>query len=176
MYYPRCSTSATWAELQLFVRQDQKYVGRLYKRFRERPFTFLAFEELQTRGITLQHKALEHCVGEVEISSEGSCVISMHKDLVGYQRDVTLFHELMHVWYNPLLNDSPDLRNEQRRLSNAARTEWLARRARMQPDLLRTVVEGLDLRGHIYDRISSLAFEESSRFREKRKWKHVLRD
>ncbi|MSR85868.1 ImmA/IrrE family metallo-endopeptidase [Candidatus Woesearchaeota archaeon] len=177
MYYPRCSTSATWSELQLFVQQDQRYVGRLYKRFRERPFTFLAFEELQLRGIRVEYKVLENCVGEVEIFPTGSSVISLDTNLWGYQRDVTVFHELMHVWYHPLLNDSSDLKDKRRYLSNAARTEWLARNARMQPDLLREVVEGLDIPKQIYDKASYLAFEPTCRRnRDKKKWKHTLRD
>ncbi len=174
MYCPRNSSYATWFDLKNFVQQDRRYVGRLYKRFEQRPFTSESFEELKERGIEIKFVSTKDYLGQVEIFPNGSSIILMKEGIFGFERDVTIFHELMHVWYDPMLDDSPNLKNEQRCLSNEARTEWLARRARAQPELLRIVIEGFDLKPEVYDKASCLAFEY--KFGKKNKYKFIFMD
>ena len=65
--------------------------------------------------------------------------------------------------YKLTLDDGEGERNEGRRLRNSARTEWLARRARADPEILRDVVTMFSLQPLVYDHASYDAF--SIRFR-----------
>ncbi|MEK6880437.1 MAG: hypothetical protein AABY22_12550 [Nanoarchaeota archaeon] len=82
--------------------------------------------------------------------------IMLHPILEHYDRDKTLFHELSHIHYdsvfkvfakNGLHNSEPVI-------------EWLARKHRANPVLLKHAIHLFELEPHIYDLPSYLAFAE----------------
>ena len=86
-----------------------------------------------------------------------------------YDRDKTLFHELIHAWYNYFgdpLNDinswkvSNDVKD--RCLKNGAIVEWLSRKKRATSSLLRHAVHSFQLKPEIYDVASYYAFVKDS--------------
>jgi hypothetical protein len=73
------------------------------------------------------------------------------ESLTGFERDVTIFHELAHLHHDPLL------RSRKSRLDPVdieLLAEWLARRYRSDPALLRQMVVGMGLEAQVYDETS----------------------
>jgi len=83
--------------------------------------------------------------------------IGLPKSLGGFERDTALFHELVHAWFGDELNDAAR-RYFMRERQNNRITEWLARKLRAKPELLRHAVTTFGLEPVIYDSSSYLAF------------------
>lgn len=156
----RASSDMSWKELQGFVEEDKRYAGWLYHLFERRPFT------KESLGVLSRRRIMELRFEDIEDYGnlgffEGRDIITLRNGLDPFQRDVTLFHELMHAWYYPYLDDFCSKEDDARALRNGARTEWLARNARARPDLLREVVGFFLLKKEIYDFVSYHAFRHS---------------
>ncbi|MBI5797899.1 hypothetical protein HZA98_03275 [Candidatus Woesearchaeota archaeon] len=155
----RASSDMSWRELTDFVKEDRRYAGQLYRMFEKKPFTLGSLHLHNTKRIMeLRFEDIKD-YGNL-IFSGSKDTITLRSGLLPFQRDVTLFHELMHAWYYPYLNDFYSGEAHARALRNGARTEWLARNARAQPKLLREVVCFFELKKEIYDFSSYLAFRD----------------
>jgi len=83
--------------------------------------------------------------------------IKIRKNLRAYNRDLVFFHELVHAYCGThLLDDLSDQTNK----NNSFLVEWLARKHRACPELLRCGVSAFKLKPFVYDRISLIAFPE----------------
>ncbi|GEM_PF-2112921 len=86
-------------------------------------------------------------------------IIHLANHLAPHQRDITLFHELAHLRHPILLSSLVDIRvtpfdkNEREII-----VEYLGRKARANPELLRYAVLSFGLEPHIYDQASYAAF------------------
>ena len=152
--HPPC---ASWRTLEQFVREDRVSMGRLYKIFEGRPLTGEAIIEMQERRFEITFKKMRD-YGTMYLQRDGSAQIELRKGMHGYNRDKTLMHELAHFWYSPFLNDGESEKDKKRRSKNCARTEWLARRARADPNTLFQAIMISQLEPKIYDRASYEAF------------------
>lgn len=75
-----------------------------------------------------------------------------------YLRDKILLHEIVHAIHHPQLSDGWMTPEESARRNNII-VEWVSRKARANPDLLRTAVLGFGLTPEVYDSASYDAFE-----------------
>lgn len=151
------SDKAAWNDLDAYVR----YLKDISSRFGDHksffnliisnPFTKKSVDQLISIGWNLT----TDLIYEGSINPDNK-TIYLREDLEDYRRDSTLFHELVHAWYGECSYDIPI--EDQHRRENAAITEWLARKLRAQPDLLKHVIKSFDLQPHVYDRISLEAF------------------
>ena len=172
----RSPPDATWRQLQFFVSEDRRYAGKLWKELERRPFTIDSLEDIAERDIPIIFCNIEE-YGRVEIAKRENekTTIKIRKKLHPYDRDKTLFHELMHLWYEPYLADGDDVKHIDRRLRNAARAEYLASQARADSQLLHKAITVFKLKPYIYDKVSYDAFAYISNFcfsREKYMYKN----
>jgi hypothetical protein len=100
-------------------------------------------------------------------------IIFIKQELPPYERDKNLFHEIAHAQYGKELNDSGGSIDEH---ENRTIAEWLARRCRLNSDLLRSTIEEFKLTPYIYDNVSYHAFREFFPNQKVRPLNKVLRD
>lgn len=87
--------------------------------------------------------------------TELKCIILKHR-LEGFERDVTLFHELLHAHYGDELTDRKT--EGQKGEENFLIIEWIARQSRADPELLKYTINTFQLEPQIYDKVSCQAF------------------
>ena len=81
--------------------------------------------------------------------------ISLEKGVNGYERDKSLFHEIVHACYGDELSDTLFATFEH---DNRMIADWLGRQLRADPALLRYTIHIFNLKSSIYDLISYQAF------------------
>ncbi len=155
---------ASWRDLDEFV--NNSFAENDFHReiIRRHPFTIESINYLCRKG-------LEVGTGNLSIGFNGSYIpasennrshIFLNSRLKEYARDISLFHELGHAWYDQSAKfpfpDSALSQKEERHIRNGAIIEWLARQWRATPDLLRHAVHSFCLPEQIYDRASYEAF------------------
>ena len=148
--------SATWRQLEDFITEDKTYAPSFWTRLNRRPLTSGAIETLARRGFVVSLEKMEN-YGEFIKRRGRRTKILLRKGMSGYDRDETLLHELTHFLHYPLLNDREDV-EQGRRTRNCARVEWIARRARADPQVLFAAVTLSGLEPLIYDKTSYQAF------------------
>ena len=84
--------------------------------------------------------------------------IILKAELKPYQRDRTLFHELAHLRH-PLLLSYQTANDQKQKCEREVIVEWLGRKARADPGLLRHAVLSFGLDAYIYDKSSYQAFQ-----------------
>lgn len=154
---------AAWKRIDSYVQQDRRENAWFWEKLDKRPFSCASLEELLSLGLKVEFLKLENAYGWAESADrEGiprkEASIRIHSPLRPYNRDKTLFHELMHVWHGYPLNDGPRVRTKELQRKNTARTEWLARQARADPDILRYTLTRLRIKPWLYDQASYDAF------------------
>ena len=79
-----------------------------------------------------------------------------------YERDKALCHEIVHAWYGRehKLLCFPDVRSGELFDLNNAIVEWLGRKIRSNPSILRQAVSKFGLKYYVYDLSSYLAFKK----------------
>ena len=83
-------------------------------------------------------------------------IIELTPSLTHYSRDKVLFHEIVHAWYGDYLNDRFGFYADE----NNAIVDWLARKSRANPKLLRHTIDSFGLERQIYDYPSCKAFAD----------------
>lgn len=143
---------AKWRELNSYVRELRRTTRQrqIWRDIRNKPITADSIEVLVGRSKLdiLDIDADAMCLPGIEL-------ILLNFRLEDYERDKALFHELAHLHYGNQLNDVKD---SLYRKANGAITEWLARRARANPEILRRAVFGFGLEPRAYDLASAIAF------------------
>ena len=76
----------------------------------------------------------------------------------GLERDVTLAHEAIHAYFWESGFELGDGENDKRSQRNYMAVEWLARKARSNPYILRALIEGFGFQPLVYDQVSRRAF------------------
>ncbi len=135
---------------------------------KEKPITAERIKELRKSGLDffLRERVFEE---GYFIPASRNChkpMMIIKRSLTGYDRDVTLMHELIHALYedgsNILYDASIKLPREVRLVNNAI-VDWLARKARANPEILHAAIKifefaALELMPQVYDRASFEAF------------------
>ena len=86
-------------------------------------------------------------------------IIHLADYLKPHQRDITLFHELAHLRHPILLSSRTDTRMTPfGEYGREIIVEYLGRKARADPELLRHTVVSFELEPKIYDKASYVAF------------------
>lgn len=142
--------TATWEELEKYVNLRRVSNSRsVWLDIDYRPVTPDSVDTLVKR-----------CkLNVLPLNGQGVCMpdiglILLSDRLDNYERDIVLFHELVHCHY-PALNDVKDSPYKD---ENGVITEWLARKARANFKVLRHAILGFGLEPRIYDLASAMAF------------------
>lgn len=146
------------------------------KKIREDPFNSNAIEKLEKNNSwDFRFRNLkEEKHGRVRVTDDYKSIIEVNLELNGIKRDVTLCHELIHLYYGSQHGTLPSLfENKPNRLNHLSKTkgleeeivtEWLSRRIRATPKYLSMILDMFSteehmLESHIYDKSSLLASE-----------------
>ncbi len=158
----------SWQELDSRVNEMKQSP---YAKYDER-WKIISEHSLTPRGIYQLH---EEGLEVVKLYHSPSFIGTYHKTprekhgeiwinahLEAYARDVTLFHELGHAWFDARTGYYfPDLVGQHPQAeSNQIIIEWLARQWRATPSLLLQAVSTFRLKEYIYDRVSYDAFSK----------------
>lgn len=152
----------SYKELSDFVRFMESNYSEGYVYLittQDTPFDVNAVKKLKKDGWQLElerFSLFDGCVDEIYKK------FLMSEKLEGFKRDITLCHEAVHGFYGAISHDSWGARhyyNEQRRDTNKAITEWVARRFRANPKNLACILDCFSLPSQIYD-WSSLSASE----------------
>ncbi len=89
-----------------------------------------------------------------------TATIMIKEDSSPYERDTTLFHELAHLHYSPPDNLATIFvsRDNLSYKQMEASIEWIGRKVRADPTLLRHAVLAFGLEPYVYDQASYQAF------------------
>ena len=135
-----------WQELDAYVAKGKDLVPDLpiWKLIKSRPLDTLSLEQLVRSGWRIYWIP--------SLYNEGHCLYSNKEIVMGsypdaYERDKTLLHELTHAWYG---DSSVGNRDMLYSIEHAA-VEWIARKCRNNPLLLRGAWSEFGLEPMIYD-------------------------
>jgi len=87
--------------------------------------------------------------------------IRLRPELGGYRRDETLFHEIIHAFYGKETADTK-ISGLPYWQENGKIVEWMSRKLRANPVLLKHVITAFKLKPQIYDKISYMVFSDVS--------------
>ncbi|MDP4012249.1 MAG: hypothetical protein Q8R00_01430 [Candidatus Nanoarchaeia archaeon] len=141
-----------WEKLDNYVLNHANKVNPLlFSLISKKPLTNQSIDELIRNGLRLESMKLEsygHLLG--------GRVIILRESLKGYERDKTVFHEVLHALYG--VKVSKDCFGDRIAKENNALVEWAARRFRAQPNLLRHTIKSFGLEIEVYDLASYYAY------------------
>ena len=143
----------SWKELEkLVLSLDNGFLHHWDWETKARPLNSNSFEQLKKEGWGIKETALPESYNGVCHSDTKK--IEVRPNLAPYERDKTILHELVHAWYG--LRDGLFYPQEE------AVTEFLARKVRANPLLLKAALGAFDVELFIYDRASYQAFHQAS--------------
>jgi len=116
----------------------------------DKELTTEAIDELAANGWSIDFITNYVLVGGI---SKEDRKIKIRQNLVPYERDITLFHELAHIFFGDDLNRHSDDTEE-------LVAEYFGRKWRSDPTLLRHTLQTFGLQPVVYDYISQIAFPE----------------
>lgn len=163
---PSTPSSYSWERLNTVVQALlTENNGRwTYAFINDNPFTTTAILKSLEKGVKVAYVTyLEPDKAILQRDGNGF-LIEISDALNPFEHDVTFLHELVHVYYHPHLNDV--WRNSTTCYNNNAITEWLARKARTDPEILRLMYNILQRPPCIYDRASHEAFSDQLQQKE----------
>ncbi len=94
--------------------------------------------------------------------------IMYREDLKTKERDRTICHELAHVFYPRTMYQ------ESNNADWECIIEWIGRRWRAKPEVLKEIIEGFHIEPRIYDRITQRAFPKQTRAWKNRSYTQIL--
>ena len=158
-------SQASWQNLENEINEMKKsryaqYDDR-WKIIEKHPLTTRGIYQLKEEGLELKVYHFSSLIGQYhKTPREKHGEIWINANLEAYPRDVTLFHELGHAWFDSTMGYCvPDkLGQHPQAESNGVIIEWLAREWRATPSLLLQAVSSFGLKEYIYDRASYDAF------------------
>ncbi len=127
----------------------------IWKEVQENPISKSFIDQLLTESWRVKYLDTGFISRGISYDQE----IYLANDLTPLKRDITLFHELAHLRH-PILLSSRFAANEKEKCEREIITEWLGRKARADPELLRHAVLSFSLEARIYDKSSYQAFQK----------------
>ncbi len=147
----------SWENLNAYIlgerNQGDYLVNHILTSVARKPFGLNSLDQLQRGGWKVNLEPLSYFGNGMAMDNRRE--IRLEEGLSRGDRDLVLFHELMHAWYGRSLDDSV--------MAPAAAVcsliaEWLGRKYRADPLLLRKAILNFGLVPEIYDQASYLAF------------------
>ncbi len=157
---PYYSGDFKWEKLDDIIKAAEKRDNRtIWKEIKHRPLDEESIELLVSDGWTL--RVINSTNGE------GYChfidkQILLANGLYGYERDKVFFHELAHAHFGQEINDGMGSIANYRGENNAI-AEWVGRKVRADPRVLRKAILSFGLQPHIYDKSSYEAFHKTNK-------------
>jgi hypothetical protein len=146
---------APWKEIEAYVAGLQKNYGiSFWEEIKDKPITTEFIDGIIKNGWKVFYKEGFVYAGVVTKDNK----ILLRDTLTPIKRDITLFHELAHIRH-PVLLSSQGIESHRIKCEREIITEWLGRKARADPELLRYAVHSFELQPHIYDLASYKAFK-----------------
>lgn len=144
---------AGWNELDAYINslRETQPSRMVWGTIRDKKLSINSIDQLIKDGWEVWELELDATLG---LCLDRIKKIFLKRNLEGYKRDKTLFHELVHAWYGDELKDVDGTYAKE----NNAIVEWLARQFRADTGLLRHAILSFDLRPYIYDRASHESF------------------
>lgn len=151
----------SWAKIEDFIETFQtiERYNVIWSEINQKPISLDFINKIRTNGHRVEYQSFpEHHFGEYDRRSK---LILLNEALqeCPYERDVTLFHELAHARHPFSLNDNRWLKYEERQQREIV-AEWLGRKARANPELLRHTIVSFGLEPRVYDLASYYAFQD----------------
>jgi hypothetical protein len=155
----RDAVSGPWKGLDAWVYgyravHQERYIWQLME---NNPLNSQAVQKLASDGWKVLLTDMEPGSGRC---SDKEKIMRISANAVGYQRDESLFHEMVHAHYGKALDDNR-FTNRFSYEEDLAIIEWLARIYRSDYRLLKTSIGVFNLTPQIYDKPSYLAFAEN---------------
>ncbi|MCH7850721.1 MAG: hypothetical protein IH845_03715 [Nanoarchaeota archaeon] len=155
--------SLDWEDLDCRVNRLMEVHKRskVWSMIDDNPFGSDSIDDICSAGWEIHYKEFRRTMGIVMPKLKS---ILFKNNLNGYVRDVTLFHELVHVHYGMRGDYLYDAGSEfysgngLNVYENGQIVEWIARKSRANPEMLGYVIEKFGFEPQIYDRASFLAF------------------
>ncbi|MBI4147030.1 hypothetical protein HY494_00065 [Candidatus Woesearchaeota archaeon] len=153
------TVDASWKEIEHYISELQKKTSpAAWRVVNEIPISAYFIDRLIQKKWTVlcDYDKFSSICGSID---KNLPIIHLANHLAPHQRDITLFHELAHLRHPVLLSSCTDARmtpfakNEREII-----VEYLGRKARTDPELLRHAVVSFGLEPKIYDRASYVAF------------------
>lgn len=144
----KISCRANWTELDKHVKEN--FQADFYKN--RYPAPLESIDLLVREGWKVELKKI-YSDGYIVCAPK---IIFINEFLTGFQRDVTLFHEIIHALY-PGRGDN----NIRPGIYNEEIVEWLARQCRTDSKLLRYAILTFGLEPQVYDKVSYHAFPDA---------------
>ena len=159
-------SEASWKTIDRYVQRDRQENAWFWEKIDARPFTCESLDQLLSIELNIKFKKLNNVYGYACSSDRDGIprkegLLLIHNLLRPYNRDKTIFHELMHIWHGYPLDDDPGVRTSELAKKNTARVEWLSRQARADAELLRHTITKLEIQPWIYDKASYDALSKS---------------
>ncbi len=157
-------SQASWQDLETEIDEIKSLYGKYDDRWKiieKHPLTTREIYQLKEEGLELKFYHFSSLIGQYhKTPREKHGEIWINANLERYARDVTLFHELGHAWFDARTGYCfPDkLGQHPQAESNQVIIEWLARQWRATPSLLLQAASSFGLKEHIYDKASYDAF------------------
>ncbi|MDP3728881.1 MAG: hypothetical protein Q8R18_05530 [bacterium] len=147
------ASAASWRELHNYVStlKEQNLQWKIWDDFLE-PDKYCIDFLVKTNWLV--EKGFPMSLGEVTFDKK----IIYREDLKTKERDITICHELAHVFY--------PAKSYQQNISNInweCIIEWIGRRWRAKPEVLKEIIEGFHIQPRVYDRITQRAFPKQTR-------------
>lgn len=162
-------SSYSWERLNTIVQAllTGKNYKWLYSHINDDPFTTAAISKSLKKGVKVAYVKYSQ-PDTASLHQDGSgFLIEISVALNPFEHDVSFLHELVHIYHHPHLQDVSDVRHDSTTCyNNNAITEWLARKARADPEILRLVYNLLQRPPCIYDRASYEAFSNQVQQKE----------
>lgn len=137
------------------ISRGDYFVKKIFASVDRKPFQPDSLDQLQREGWKIHLEQLGFGNG-MTINQRRE--IKLEESLSHGDRDLVIFHELMHAWYGQCLDDSVMALSSTLIAVNSTVAEWLGRKYRADPLLLRKAVLSFGLVPNIYDKASYLAF------------------
>lgn len=148
-----------WRELDNYVSalrlKDQN--GMIWQEIKDNPISTTFIDGLRKERWKVRYDCIED-LGSCDYENKIILLSSLFRFVFPFERDITLFHELAHTRHPTLLNSVlhspvPDPQQE-------VIAEWLGRKARAEPELLRHAILSFGLKPEVYDQASYRAFKD----------------
>lgn len=149
---------AKWKDLDTLVSLLEGHP--LLREIKGKPLTTVSIDNLVFNGWRVE--LLGTYEGSTFFTSKW---ISLGKRLEAFDRDKTLFHELVHAHYGR--DATGDVGSSEQHKINNAIVDWAARKLRANPKLLKYAVNAFGLKPYIYDKASLEAFYELEKTKQR---------
>lgn len=151
------TVNASWSEIEQYVLESEKRTAPdIWRAIHQSKISKYFIDGLIEKKWKVLYNSSTLFVGSIHKTKS---IINLANYLKPHQRDITLFHELAHLCHPVLLSSRTDAKMTPfGEYEREIIVEYLGRKARADPELLRHAVLSFGLEPKIYDKVSYVAF------------------